>query len=218
MVMIIPQINCQPSGNFRLISIHFRQREVSMAASLGPRRLFDRRLRHVTGGQPPLCQPLAMDCRSMQSQFSVDYWSQLRLHWQQNERRRLGWMGGMSYDFDISRASEARPQSAASSKILHIKVSTETYLEYKGYNRDKEHQPAGDLLVLSPSIKATQLSTKGYVASFSRVTSVRERPRSVLHRTESTAVVAILYPADYVRFLVREQPTPLTFQTAAQVV
>lgn len=89
-----------------------------MAASPGPRGLFDRRLRHVIGGQPPLCQPLATDCRSTQSQFSVDYWSRLRLHWQQNERRRFGWMVGMSYNFDISRASEAKLYSQRLHRIF----------------------------------------------------------------------------------------------------
>ena len=78
----------------------------------------------------------------------------------------------------------------------------EMYLDQEGYDRDKEHQTAGDLFVLSPSAKATPLSAKGFLASRSRVTSVREGPRPVLHRMKPTALVAILDPADYIRVLV----------------
>ena len=92
------------------------------------------------------------------------------------------------------------------------------YLDQECYDSDKEHQTARNLFVLSPSAKATPLSAKGLVTSCSRMTSVWEGPRSVLHRMKSTALMTILDPADYVRVLVGEQRTPLAFQVAAQPV
>ncbi len=75
------------------------------------------------------------------------------------------------------------------------------YLEEETHNRDDEHQTANNLLILPPSSKAAPLSVKGFLASRRSMTPTWEGPRSVQHRVESTALVAILDPADYVRIL-----------------
>ncbi len=76
------------------------------------------------------------------------------------------------------------------------------YLEEESHNRDEEHQTANNLLVLPPSPNAAPLSAKGFVASCRSMAPIWEGPRSVQRRIESTALVAILDPGDYVRVLI----------------